>query len=132
MTVRFRLLGDVQADAADRVIDLGHARQRCVLVALLIEANRAVSVDQLVDRVWGQRIPQRACHALYTYVSRLRHALAVSDEVHIAHQPGGYLLTVDPLAVDIHQFSHLVAQTRAADTDADALALLEKALRLWR
>jgi hypothetical protein len=57
MVAEFRLLGDVEVCIDGRVIDVGHARQRCVLVALMVEANRTVSVDALVERVWADHQP---------------------------------------------------------------------------
>jgi DNA-binding SARP family transcriptional activator/integrase len=130
MAVTFRLLGEVEARIDDRVLDVGPARQRCVLAALLVDANRSVPVEQLMERVWADRQPQRAREVLYSYLSRLRHALAGTD-VHIGRHSTGYILTVDPMAVDLHCFHRLLAQARAADEDAAAL-LLEQALGLWR
>jgi DNA-binding response OmpR family regulator len=69
MTTLFGLLGDVQVQVDGRVLDLGHARQRCVL---LVELNRTVSGAQLIDRVWGRKIPVRVRDTLYVYVSRPR------------------------------------------------------------
>lgn len=90
MVVEFRVLGEVEARVGGQRVDLGHARQRCVLVMLLVEANQVVSADQLVDRVWGERLPLRARDTLYSYLSRLRHALAtVNDEVGLMRQSGG-------------------------------------------
>lgn len=126
------MLGDVQACVDDQPIDLGHARQRCVLAALLVDVNRPVSIDQLLDRVWGERPPQRARGALHTYVSRLRQVLDHYRDINIRRQPAGYVLVADPLVVDLHQFRHLLGRARAAVSDADAVSLLERALRLWR
>jgi DNA-binding SARP family transcriptional activator len=131
MSVEFRLLGDVEANVDGRLLELGHARQRCVLVALLVDANRAVPVDQLIDRVWSQHPPQRARGTLRSYVSRLRQVLP-PGEVGIARRPGGYVLTVDPMAVDLYRFDCLIVEAGVTDRVDTALALLSQALGLWR
>jgi DNA-binding SARP family transcriptional activator/Tfp pilus assembly protein PilF len=132
MAVEFRLLGSVEARVDGRLVDLGPARQRCGLAALLADANQAVPVDQLMDRVWADRPPQRARQVLYSYLSRLRRILAGAGDVRIGWQAGGYLLTVDAMAVDLHRFGHLLGQARAADDDQAAVEMLDEALRLWR
>ena len=132
MTVEFRLLGDVEVRIDGRDIDIGHSRQRCVLVALLVEANQTVPADHLLDRVWADRPPQRARNALSGYVSRLRQVLAVTDEAAISRRNSGYRLTVDPLAVDLGRFRHLVAQAHAVPDPEDAVAWFDQALALWR
>ena len=76
VAVEFRLLGDVEARADGQRLDIGPARQRCVLVALLIDVNRPVPTDQLIDRVWADELPHRARNSLAGYLSRLRHVLA--------------------------------------------------------
>lgn len=131
MAVEFRLLGAVELYVDGRAVDIGHARQRCVLAVLLVEANRPVTIDQLADRVWGNRLPQGAHRPLYGYISRLRHALACTEAA-IVRQSGGYVLTVDPLTVDLHRFHDLVRQARAADDEPNAAALLQQGLDLWR
>ena len=132
VAVEFRLLGDLEVRINGDVVDVGHARQRCVLLALLVDANRAVSLDQLAERVWPDRPPQRARGALYNYLSRLRGILAVSDDAVVKRQSGGYVLTVDPLTVDLHLFQHLTERARAAADDGTAAALFARALGLWR
>ena len=131
MTVTFRLLGAVQALVAGQPLKLGHARQRCVLAILLVDANQMVSVDQLVDRVWADRPPHRARGTLYSYLSRLRRLLSSGHGgLNIERLAGGYILRVDPDTVDLHQFRRLLAQARVAEDD-DAAALSEEALGLW-
>ena len=75
MAVEFRLLGAVDVLIDGHRVDVGHARQRCVLAALLVEVNRPVPADQLIDRVWAERPPYRARNALSAYLSRLRRQL---------------------------------------------------------
>jgi DNA-binding SARP family transcriptional activator/Flp pilus assembly protein TadD len=129
---RFQLLGAIEARVDGRLLELGHLRQRCVLAVLLLDAGRPVSVDELVDRVWGGRAPQRARETLYGYVSRLRSALAPADDVRITRRAPGYLLTADPDAVDIHRFHRLVASVRDVPNAEAALDVLDRALELWR
>ncbi|MDU9001817.1 BTAD domain-containing putative transcriptional regulator [Streptomyces mirabilis] len=133
MAVRFRLLGGVEAQVGGVAVDLGHPKQRAVLGALLVEANRLVSISQLLDRVWGERCPKRGRETIYNYLSRLRTALrAVDDEVRLERRSGGYLLAVDEQAVDVHQFRYLATRARTVRDDQLALELFEQALRLWR
>ncbi len=127
--VEFRLLGGVEVLAGGRHVDVGHARQRDVLVVLLLEAGRTVPLERLADRVWGEQLPRSPKDALYSYLSRLRTALSGLAE--IRRQDSGYRLDVDPLTVDIHRFARLVEQAEAAE-DVDALALYDEALALWR
>lgn len=132
MPVEFCVLGGVQAHLDGHPIDLGHARQWCVLSALLVDANHPVSVDHLIERAWGSHTPQRVRSALYTYVSRLRQALTAVPDVDITRAPaGGYVLRIEPLVVDLHRFQYLTRRARTAN-DTDALELLEQALDLWQ
>src|SRR3954451_12149696 len=132
MAVEFGVLGAVEARIDGQPIDLGHARQRCVLGVLLVEAGRPVPVDQLVDRVWGEDVPQRVAGALYSYVSRLRRAVADAPGLGIKRRPGCYLLTVDPQSVDLHRFRRLITLARTAESDRAAAELFTQAFGLWR
>ncbi|WP_436520945.1 tetratricopeptide repeat protein [Actinoplanes sp. HUAS TT8] len=132
MAAEFGVLGAVRARIDGEFADLGHARQRCVLGVLLVEAGHPVTVDQLIDRVWGEHAPQRAAGTLYSYLSRLRSAVAGAPGVEIQREPGGYLLTVDPLAVDLHRFRSLMTSAREAESDRAAADLIAQALDLWR
>ena len=93
-------------------LDIGHARQRCVLVALLVDVNRPVPADELVDRVWADEPPHRARNALAGYLSRLRQLFAGVHGVQIGREPGGYKLSTDASSVDLHRFRRLVAEAR--------------------
>ncbi|MER6088861.1 AfsR/SARP family transcriptional regulator [Streptomyces bluensis] len=143
MTIAFGVLGEIQAHRDGIAVDLGPARQRCVLAALLVDLGRTVPVDGLVDRVWGDRPPQRVKATLYSYLSRLRQALGTAADPPLAgttsieRRSGGYALVTAPGLVDMHVFRDLAGQARAAathddDDDGRAAALFERALGLWR
>ncbi|WP_433260539.1 AfsR/SARP family transcriptional regulator [Actinosynnema sp. CS-041913] len=132
MAVKFTILGGVEAWADGERIDLGHARQRCVLVVLLLEANQVVPTDRLVERVWGGSAPKSARSTLYSYLHRLRRSLPAADGATIARRSGGYALTVDPDSVDVHRFTALSERARAEPDGVRSLALLDEAVALWR
>ncbi|WP_323055936.1 AfsR/SARP family transcriptional regulator [Lentzea sp. NEAU-D7] len=129
MATELRVLGQVELRVDGQPVEVGPARQRCVLAILVVEANRLVTVEQLLERVWADQVPHRARSVARNYVSRLRQAL--TGEVTVVRRGGGYVLEVDPEAVDLLRFRHLVQQARSAD-DARALTLLEEAAGLWR
>ncbi len=127
----FRILGDVDAHIDGRRLDVGHARQRCVLVSLLVDVNRPVSADQLIDRVWADAPPQKARNALAAYISRLRRLLAGTDETEIVRGPSGYTLRADAHSVDLHLFRHHVAVARAEASPRQAATTFNQALDMW-
>ncbi|MGI5188250.1 AfsR/SARP family transcriptional regulator [Promicromonospora sp. CA-289599] len=129
--VWFQLLGHVSARSEGGEIPLGSARQRAVLAALLVEPGTHVSLDQLVDRVWGTTPPRSARQTLHSYVSRLRSVLDDHDGPLLERRSGGYVLEADESAVDLQRFRALVAQARGADDD-HAGALWQEAMSLWQ
>jgi len=130
--MEFRLLGDVEARSDGQRLDIGPTRQRCVLVALLVDVNRPVPADQLIDRVWADDLPHRARNALAGYLSRLRRVITGGEGAEIAREPGGYVLKVDPGSIDLHRFRQLVSAARAAADPVEADRLFVEALEQWR
>ncbi|MFJ9927930.1 AfsR/SARP family transcriptional regulator [Streptomyces misionensis] len=130
--MEFRVLGRVEVVIDGRARHVGHARQQCVLAALLVDVGRRVSVDQLIDRVWGERPPQRARDALYSYLSRLRRVLAPAGGTGIERCDEGYLLRAPQDTVDLHRFRRLLERARAVDDAVAADDLYGAALALWR
>ena len=128
--MEFRLLGPVEAWADDRSVDVGHARQRCVLTIMLLEAGHLVPTGLLIDRVWGHDPPNGALNVLYGYVTRLRKALGPYG-CPPAKGRGGYQLDIDPDTVDVHRFRRLLAEADTASA-AQARTARDEALALWR
>jgi basic membrane lipoprotein Med (substrate-binding protein (PBP1-ABC) superfamily)/DNA-binding SARP family transcriptional activator len=138
--VRFEVLGrlralapvlagvDTPSDA--REIPLGGPKQRLVLALLLAEPNTTVSVERLIDGVWGETPPDSARHTLQSYVSELRKSLGETIE----RDTAGYSARVDRDQLDALDFEARVSEARARlDHDpAGAVAELDAALALWR
>ncbi|MEU5692256.1 BTAD domain-containing putative transcriptional regulator [Actinosynnema sp. NPDC020468] len=129
MGVEIELLGEVRARVDGVVVDLGPARQRAVLAAMVVDVGRPVTVDQLVDRVWGERAPGTAVTTVRSYVSRLRSVLR---GVGIVGRGGRYLVEVGPSSVDTERFAALLAEARRAGDDVAAARAYRGALELWR
>ncbi|RBM18587.1 AfsR/SARP family transcriptional regulator [Streptomyces sp. PT12] len=130
--LRLGVLGDIAAWRGAEPLDIGHARQRHVLGALLLEPGTAVPGEELARRVWGAR-PPRGTSALYGYVSRLRRALA-GGGADIVRDRAGYRLEAEagPAAVDVCRFRALVVRAGAVKRDEEAAALWDEALGQWR
>jgi DNA-binding SARP family transcriptional activator/tetratricopeptide (TPR) repeat protein len=128
--VEFRLLGELEVVLSGQRVDVGTARQRAVLAALLFNANRVVPPDELVARVWGTgRRPDRPVNTVQTYLSLLRRVLGNAA---ITRRSGGYVLVVDPAQIDLHRFRRLTAQAQSSRDDDRTVVLLQQALGLWR
>src|SRR3954462_9422952 len=73
---RIELLGPVEAWVDDRVVALGGQRPRALFAMLALMGGRAITVDRLIDELWGEQPPMRARDSLQMHVSRLRKGLA--------------------------------------------------------
>jgi DNA-binding SARP family transcriptional activator len=124
----FRILGPLEVEADGQVLPIGSRQPRAVLTVLLLDANRVVSRDRLVEALWGEEPPERATNALQVYVSQLRKALGADV---IVTQPWGYLVLVADGELDLERFESLVAASRRSEPAA-AARLLREALSLWR
>ncbi|WP_214107646.1 AfsR/SARP family transcriptional regulator [Acrocarpospora catenulata] len=137
--MRFRVLGtlEVRSDS-HRVVRLGAAKQRVLLAVLLLNVNRPVRVDHIVDALWPQRPPRTAAVALRTYVSALRQVLGLAGRVEpplLSTVPGGYELRLTPADLDLLTFEELAAQGQRALTEGQPVVAAERlrgALGLWR
>src|SRR5487761_1171411 len=136
--MEFRALGPIELWSAGRRQDLGPARARSILAMLLLAPRAVVPAETLIDRLWDTRPPPKARESLSVYVARLRASLrqAVGDNVQLVGRArAGYLLEVDPEAVDVHQFRRMRRQAEALAATGDhdhAAGLLRDADRLWR
>jgi len=130
--VTFGLLGRITMEIDGQPVEIGHARQRLVLAALLVSPNDVIATDQLIDRVWGEDASAGAIKTLRSYLTRLRTVLAGAS-VAIERCSGGYRLVIeDELAVDLHRFAQLSTRARATVEPRAAAELFSQALRLWR
>jgi DNA-binding SARP family transcriptional activator len=126
--MEFRLLGPLEVHEEGRVVPLGAAKQRSLLGVLLLHANEMVSVDRLVDELWGERPPARSTKLVQGYVSELRKRLG-ADRV-VTRRPG-YLVRVERSELDSVEFERLVARARS-ERPEEAARRLREALALWR
>ncbi|MFD9888495.1 BTAD domain-containing putative transcriptional regulator [Amycolatopsis sp. NPDC059027] len=128
--VEFRLLGPVTAKVGEVQLDLGPAKQRCVLAVLLISAEPQISASTLIDRVWGDMPPDEARNTLYSYLARLRKALQRSG-VKIRRHAGGYQIDLGEAEVDVRRAAALLGKAERLPAPRRTEAL-RQALDLWR
>ncbi|MFD7736296.1 BTAD domain-containing putative transcriptional regulator [Kitasatospora phosalacinea] len=133
--MRFRLLGALEVNRDGTSFDVPRPRLRAALAFLLLNADRPVGAERLVDALWGEHPPRTARNQVHTVVSTLRQALPPEAAELLRSDPAGYRLAVDPDSVDVRQFAREVAAARALAADgapAEAARALRTALDLWR
>ncbi|AVT37991.1 AfsR/SARP family transcriptional regulator [Plantactinospora sp. BB1] len=135
--MRFRILGPLSVEVAGAPLRIRSARVSTLLATLLLEANRTVPTDRLIEAVWGWHAPPTARSQLTIVVSQLRRLLARAGAQRpmVLTESAGYRLAVTTDELDALLFERYVAEAeRAASTGrpAEAVARLRSALDLWR
>jgi predicted ATPase/DNA-binding SARP family transcriptional activator len=133
--MHFRVLGSLEVGRGNDLVDIGSSNERKILTALLVEANAVVSTSRLIDVVWGENPPASDRNALQTYIARLRRRLATEGAPGpIVTRPPGYAIELRSDQLDSLQFRELLDEARAtaAADPHRTLALLDRALELWR
>lgn len=132
----FRVLGPLEVGDPGSSVRIPVGRQQTVLAALLLEANRIVGTDQLVDTIWADDPPETARTQVQICVSRLRKTFAEEGlDARVVNRPPGYLLEVDEDSIDLYIFNRQVGRARVLVKEgraAEAADLLRRATALWR
>src|SRR5947207_13627854 len=118
--MEFRVLGPLEVEYDGRIVRLGSGKQLALVGLLLLNANEVVSVDRLVDELWGGSPAPTAAKIVRNYVSLLRRELG--DRL-VTRSPG-YLLRVEKGELDSERLEQAV--------ESGDLEELTEALALWR
>ncbi|MGN2639410.1 BTAD domain-containing putative transcriptional regulator [Nocardia takedensis] len=111
------------------------ARKHAELLVLLAAERTARSAGHLCELLWRGDPPDSAQVTLQGYVSRLRRTLRPLPDLRIETVASGYVLRCAGSGTDLDLLDVLSRDARTAYADGDlerAVALLERAVRLWR
>lgn len=131
----FRVLGLLAVHASEPILVTAR-RQQVVLAMLLLNGNRVVPLECLLDALWGSTPPATARSQVQTCVSALRRLLVnagLGERIKVRGL--GYVLELAPAELDLHVFEAMVVRGRsalAARRPAVARAAFREALTLWR
>jgi DNA-binding SARP family transcriptional activator/tetratricopeptide (TPR) repeat protein len=136
--VRYAILGSIELREGGRRVSVGGPRQVALLALLVLNANRALSHDRLIDALWGELGPAGAVKRVQAAILRLRRALdrdGGSGGSALRTVADGYLLAVGPGELDAEVFQARVREGGQLLEDGEAQRatdVLSEALGLWR
>jgi predicted ATPase/DNA-binding SARP family transcriptional activator len=130
--LQVRVLGALELERAGHPVQLGSPLQRRLLTRLVIAHGAPVSVERLIEELWGEDPPTSATNTLQSHVTRLRSALGDRDV--IVTRPPGYGLDRARVEVDADRFEAALHDARRLlPTDPErAMTSAGDALGLWR
>jgi SARP family transcriptional regulator, regulator of embCAB operon len=136
--LEFGVLGPLQLSVNGALVPLGPPKQRAVLAMLVINRNRPIGVESLINAVWGQSPVPAARATIQTHVSNLRRLVddaGVDPRTVLACAPPGYRLTVADTDCDLGRFTTEKSEgihAAAAGRFEQASSHLSAALAEWR
>lgn len=137
--MRFSVLGHFEVTHDDRIYTPSAPKVRQVLAVLALRATEVVSVDALIEELWGENPPKSAVTTAQTYIYQLRQAFREPDGneaalCSISTRLPGYTLEIDREHIDASAFTHLLDEGRRLlekDERDEACRVLHQALGLW-
>ncbi|MFI7130566.1 AfsR/SARP family transcriptional regulator [Nonomuraea sp. NPDC050153] len=134
--MRFAVLGPVRLWRGDVELNSGPPQQRALLALLLAFAGRPVSLDEVVDVLWGQDPPSSSVNVVHRYVGNLRRLLEPglpprAEGDWLLRSAGGYRLKADAGTLDLLRFRLLAERARSAAPE-EAVKLYADALAEWQ
>ena len=123
-----RVLGPVEVLSAGSACALGGPKQRAVVAVLVAAAGRPVSVDALLQAIYGDDASPSSRATLHTYVSNLRNVLG---DV-IVRRSDAYLLDCSDATIDAVEFEKTYNTALQLGSAADMASHLREALSMWR
>ena len=139
------VLGPFEVRERGRQVAPSAAKPRAMLALLACNANRVVSVEELIEELWGEHVPRSATNTLQTYVMQIRNHISTAlagagvstDTVKsvVVIRGRGYELVTSGGSSDLLGYERLAdAGHRAAEAGnwLSARRDLRAALGLWR
>jgi DNA-binding SARP family transcriptional activator len=140
--LEFRVLGAIEIHQKNNVVKFGGTVQQTLFAALLADAGTLVTVESLIEELWGTTPPAKVENALQAQVSRLRRRLGRLEpertESRLQTSAAGYLLEVEQCESDAGLFLHTLGRVRDRVSSRESRNLhteigdMRDALALWR
>jgi len=133
--MEFGLLGPLVVRSGGTVVPVRRGHPRALLAVLLLEANRLVPMEAILEALWGPAPPRSAPVAVRSYVRWIRLALGEAGRGRVITEPHGYLIRVSDNELDLARFESLLASARAAARSGcwhEAAEQAREALSWWR
>jgi DNA-binding SARP family transcriptional activator/tetratricopeptide (TPR) repeat protein len=135
--LNYKILGRTRLRIGGRFDDRwGQPKPSAMLAALLLQPQRAVPIDELVEWVWpDDRAPRDPQQTFYTYAKRIRQALCRMDEpAELVCSDGTYRIAVDHDEIDFFRFRRIMEQAKSTVRHGDqerVRRMILTALDLW-
>jgi DNA-binding SARP family transcriptional activator len=128
----------MQLSVDGTTVPIGTPKQRAVLAFLVMNRNRPMAADSLINAVWGEDAPSEARASLHAYVSNLRRlfgTVGIDGRSMLEKVSPGYRLNIAELDVDLGRFIHQRnegVQAATARRFSEASRHYAAALAEWR
>jgi DNA-binding SARP family transcriptional activator len=135
--MRYEVLGRLRVSEGQRNGSIGAQKVETLFAALLSRPNQIVAASQLMDEIWGERIPRRANAGIHVYISQIRKFLMrfSGSEAPITTVFPGYVFAPQASELDYQVFERLAHRGNEflkEQHHEEAICHLEEALSLWR